>query len=317
MKTISKVKKPLLMATMLVLAISLAACGANNEGASSPAASDSPSAAATTSTSTPSGSAEGPPDIDFGLFCDDNCKDALQLEVPGSSIKGKVGVLVNALAYPYGAGEKNGAEEAQKKYFPNMELFIGDGDADAITQSKLIDDYIAKGIDVLVLDPVETNAMVPAAKRAEAAGIKVILMDRYLNGFEGVTLIKASDVEEGRVIGEHLAKLTNGKANIVELTGPPAASNVSDRSNGFKQAIEGYPDMKIISVNNAQFDPSVALKITQDLLNKYPKGEITALYSHSDHMTTAIAQAIVAAKRDEIIVVSIDGSQGIMEHIKS
>ena len=57
------------------------------------------------------------------------------------------------------------AEETLEKYFPNMDYVIGNGDGDPVTQSALIDDYIARGIDVLVIDPVEKEAMVPAFER--------------------------------------------------------------------------------------------------------------------------------------------------------
>ncbi|MEA5003353.1 MAG: substrate-binding domain-containing protein [Christensenella sp.] len=80
------------------------------------------------------------------------------------------------------------------------------------------DDYIAKGIDVLVIDPVEKEAMVPAFERLKDAGIPVVCVDRYVPA-EYESVVKADDVKIGKKAGEAMVKLLGGTGKVVEIQG--------------------------------------------------------------------------------------------------
>ena len=159
--------------------------------------------------------------------------------------------FVHALP-PYGGGTKVMAEETLEKYFPNMDYVIGNGDGDPVTQSALIDDYIARGIDVLVIDPVEKEAMVPAFERLKEAGIPVVCVDRYVPAdFESV--VKADDVKIGQKAGEAMVELLGGQGKVKwRYKGAPAASNTNDRHIGFAQGIAGS-QIEVIAAPYADF----------------------------------------------------------------
>ena len=141
-------------------------------------------------------------------------------EKPLGEYTGTMGVIVSSMRFPYGGGTKVMAEETLEKYFPNMDYVIGNGDGDPVTQSALIDDYIARGIDVLVIDPVEKEAMVPAFERLKEAGIPVVCVDRYVPAdFESV--VKADDVKIGQKAGEAMVELLGGKGCLLYTSPSP------------------------------------------------------------------------------------------------
>jgi ribose transport system substrate-binding protein len=254
--------------------------------------------------------------IDLGLFCDDTVIDQLKMSVPPETITGKVGVTVNGLVFPYGAGEWNLCQEAADKYFPNLEVIIEDGAADPVVQTNVVDDFIQQEIDVLVIDPVEPSSMVPAIERAIDAGITIVFMDRWAET-EYTSYVRASDINEGYSSGKYLCELIGGKGNIVEMMGTLAASNTLDRHEGFMKALEEYPDVNLVDSQTANFNTSEGMKLMYDWLQKYPKGELDGVYSHSDTMTLGAIQAIEAEGRDELFVTSIDCQQASIEHIRS
>lgn len=263
-----------------------------------------------------SAASEEPAAIDYGLFCGDLCQEVLTLEAPRESIKGKVGIVASG-TFPYGAGTMRMAEEAVKKYFPNLEFIIGNGESDPVIQSAVIDDFISKQVDVLVIDLVEKDAVNPALERGKAAGIPIILIDRW-SPVEVLTLIKAEDVEVGRKAGQQVVALLNGKGNVIELKGTAASSTAIDRHKGILEAFEGYPDIKIIESMNADFEQSKGYQMMQHMLQRFPRGQINALVSHADVMTMGAIQAIKAAGReDEIIVVSVDAQETALTAIES
>ncbi|GGG01372.1 substrate-binding domain-containing protein [Paenibacillus abyssi] len=261
------------------------------------------------------GAASEPVAIDYGLFCGDLCQEMLTLEAPRDSIKGTVGVVASG-TFPYGAGTMRMAEEAVRTYFPNMEVVIGNGKSDPVIQSAVIDDFIAKQVDVLVIDLVEKDTVNPALERGKAAGIPIILIDRW-SPVEVLTLIKAEDVEVGRKAGQQVVALLNGRGNVIELRGTPASTTAIDRSKGILEAFEGYPHIKIIESMNADFEQSKGFKIMEHILQRFPSGQINALVSHADVMTMGAIEAIKAAGReDEIVVVSVDAQETALEAIE-
>ncbi|MED4600518.1 substrate-binding domain-containing protein [Paenibacillus validus] len=303
-------------AALSALLLFMTACGSgssNNNGTG--AGTGSKESASSTEGAAKAGTSAAPVPIDYGLYCGKECQEALTLKASPDSIKGKVGFAVASLTFPYGAALKSRTEEAAKKYFPNMELLVGDGQNDPSVQTSIVDDFISKGVQVLIINAVEKDALVPAVERAVKAGIKVISVDRTVNT-KVLTTIKANDLDLGMNAGQSLVTLLNGKGNVVELQGSPSASPTIDRHKGFTDAIAGSPDIKVIASQHANYDQAQGLKVMEDLLQRFPKGQIDAVYTHADMMTMGALQAIKAAGRqNEIKLISIDGMQTTFDAI--
>ena len=252
--------------------------------------------------------------IDFGPYCGPDCIKALTPEKPLDSYKGKVAFVIASLTFPYGAALKT-RTEAAAKMFPNIQLLIGDGQNDPSAQTALVDNYISQGIQVLIINAVEKDALAPAVKRAVKAGIKVVEIDRTVNT-PVLTTIKANDYDLGLNAGKRLVEVLGGKGNIVELEGSPSASPTIDRHRGFLDALKAAPGIKILASEHADYDQSKGLQVMEDLLQRFPKGQIDAVFTHADVMTFGALQAIRAAGRqNEIKAFSIDGQQTAFDAI--
>ncbi len=306
----------ILFALLMVFA---AACGSGNSQnqASSQAASSGESPNASASEASASSSAGQAITIDYGPFCGDECRNALKLEKDPSAYKGKVGFAVASLTFGYGVALKSQTEEHAKKYFPHIELLVGDGQNDPVVQTSVVEDFISKGIQVLIINAVEQDALAPVVKKAMDAGIKVISVDRTVNTAV-TTTIKGNDIDLGTNAGGSLVSVLGGKGNVIELQGSASASPTIDRHKGLEDAIKGSPDIKVIASQHANYDQATALKVMEDLLQRFPSGEIDAVFAHADMMIEGALQAIQAAGREsEIKLVSIDGQESALQKVKS
>ena len=260
------------------------------------------------------GAAANAAEIDYGPYCGPDCRKALTPEKPLDSYHGKVAFAVASLTFSYGAALKSRTEQAAK-LFPNIQFTVGDGQNDPSVQSGLVDSYISQGIQVLIINAVEKDALAPAIRRAEKAGIKVIEIDRTVNAPVLVT-IKANDYDLGYNAGMNLIHVLGGKGNIVEIQGSPAASPTLDRHRGFMDALKSAPGIKIIASEHGNYDQAVALQVMEDMLQRFPGNQITAVFTHADMMTFGAMQAIRAAGRQgQIKVFSIDGQQMAFDRI--
>jgi len=110
-------------------------------------------------------------------------------------------------------------------------------------------------VDVIGVPPVVETGWDEVFKEAKDAGIPIILVDRRaaVSGDLYVTLMGSDFVEEGRNAARVMAKLMNGKANIVELVGTIGSAPANDRYQGFREVLRDYPNMKIIDSQSGDF----------------------------------------------------------------
>jgi len=219
---------------------------------------------------------------------------------------------------PWRIAETNSIKEEAKKR--GIDLVYTDAQGQTAKQVSDVEDMIAQKVDYILLAPREFEGLAPALQSAKAAGIPVILIDRAAAGTAGedyVTLIASDFILEGKQAGEWLAKVTSGKAGIVELTGTTGSSVAKDRSDGFKAAIAASPDMKIIASQTGDFARANGQKVMENIIQAKGK-EITAVYAHNDEMAIGAIQALKAAGMKpgvDVTVISIDGEKDALKAI--
>jgi len=217
------------------------------------------------------------------------------------------------------AETKSLRDEAAKR---NVQLVVTDAQGQTAKQVSDVEDLIARRVSMILLAPREYEGLAPALQAAKAANIPVILVDREARGTAGqdyVTLLASNFVEQGRRAAEWLAQATNGTASIVELTGTPGSSVAADRSQGFKDALAKYPNMKIVASQTGNFTRAQGERVMQNLAQSLG-GRVTAVYAHNDEMALGAIQALKSAGRkpgQDVIIVSIDGQRAALEAIQA
>jgi len=184
-------------------------------------------------------------------------------------------------------------------------------------QIKALRSFIAEKVDVIGIPPVVETGWETVFQEAKDAGIPIILVDRRAAVPEDlyVTYLGSDFVEEGRNAARVLAKIVDGKANIVELVGTVGSAPANDRAKGFREVLEEYPDMKIIDSQSGDFTRDGGKKVMEAFLKKHGTN-ITAVYGHNDDMALGAIQAIEEAGMkpgEDIKIVSIDAVRGAFE----
>jgi ribose transport system substrate-binding protein len=209
--------------------------------------------------------------------------------------------------------------EAKKR---GHQLVYTDAGGDAAKQVADVESMISQQVDAIFLAPREEKPLVPAVKRARAAGIPVILLDRNVApnlakaGQDYVTFIGSDFIEEGRRAGEWLAKEMGGKAKIIELEGTTGSSPANDRAKGFRDAIKGQSGMEILDSQDGDFERNKGRQVTETLLQAHP--DANAIYAHNDEMALGAIAAVEAAGKTpgkDITIVSVDGSRDALQAI--
>lgn len=238
---------------------------------------------------------------------------SLALAAPAlAATKVTMGLAISTLNNPFFVELKEGAEAAARKL--GVDLVVVDAQNDANRQLASIENLIQKRVSVILVNPTDSAAVVPAIRAANKAGIPVITVDRGASGGEVATHIASDNVAGGRMAAEYVVKLLGGKGRVVELEGIPGTSAARDRGKGFNEVLKKYPGIEVVARQEAGFDRAKGLHVMENILQAQPR--IDAVFAHNDEMALGALKALAAAGRTGIKVVGFDAIDDAVKAVK-
>jgi len=141
--------------------------------------------------------------------------------------------------------------QAEVARHPNVTLVVTDGNVDIFKQSNDVNDLLARKVDGMILSPVESAGLVPAAMKVNKAGIPLVVLDRDVPA-DKTLFIGQSNVEMAEEVAREMVKDLNGKGDIVVITGLMGSSPAVDRNKGLKNVLKDYPDIHILAEGDGE-----------------------------------------------------------------
>ncbi|WP_423923104.1 substrate-binding domain-containing protein [Frigoribacterium sp. 2-23] len=203
------------------------------------------------------------------------------------------------------------AAKAEAKKDGN-ELFFADANGDVTKQNDDVQDLITRGIDVLVINPVDPKGIAPALAAAKAAGIKVVTVDRPIDsGAE--SFVGRDNKAMGKLVGEEAVKtLGDAGGKIIVIQGDAGGTVAKDRYDGFVSATSAQKSITIVDGPYANYVRAEAVTAMQDLLQANP--DVKAVYAENDDMAMGALQVLTENGRDDVKVFGVDG---LMDAVKA
>jgi ABC-type sugar transport system substrate-binding protein len=184
------------------------------------------------------------------------------------------------------------------------------GQGDPAKQLADIEALLVRKPKVLIVDPTEYKPLAPVVQMAESAGVPLLVVDRTLPGESGrgnwITTVTNNYVDYGRWLASDLVeRLTkdggSDKARVLHVTGTAGASPVIDMHKGIDEVLADHPGVKIVASCDGDYQREPARKCTEDLLQRFPKGDVDAIIYDNDEEALGGIKAIDAAGRDELV----------------
>src|SRR5699024_3589172 len=225
----------------------------------------------------------------------------------------KVGIAVNTLNNPFFVDLKEGAEETAGE--EGIDLVVTDSQGDPGKQMSEVENLLQQGIDLLILNPVDSDAAGQAALLANDQNVPVITVDRQASEGDIVTHVGFDALKSGGIAATYLEEVLEGEGKVVEIQGILGSNVGQDRSQGFNDHMEGVSGIEIVASQSANFDRGEALSVMEDILQA--NKEIDAVYAANDEMVMGALSAIESANRlDEIKIIGTDAIEPAMDAIK-
>ncbi|MDQ0177964.1 ribose ABC transporter substrate-binding protein RbsB [Bacillus chungangensis] len=221
----------------------------------------------------------------------------------------KIGFSISTLNNPFFVTLGDGAKEKAKEL--GADLTVVDAQDDASKQASDVEDLIQQGVDLILINPTDSEAVVAAVESANSAGIPVITVDRSAEGGEVVSHIASDNAAGGEIAGEFLVEIVGEGAKVAELEGIAGSSAARDRGEGFNNVAKEQLD--VVVKQTANFNRAEGLTVMENILQANP--DIKGVFAHNDEMALGALEAIEAAGKD-IAVVGFDATDDAVQSVQ-
>ena len=161
-------------------------------------------------------------------------------------------------------------------------------------QSNLCEEAIVSGVSCVVLAPVDSEAIVPATKKINEAGIPIVnLNTKISDDTQYKTFCGLENINQGYNTAKAMFELMNGEGKIFIIEGSTGAQTSIDRVKDFEKALAEYPNIEVVAQQSANYSRADALNVVQNLLQAHP--DVNAILCCNDEMALGSAEAIDAA----------------------
>jgi inositol transport system substrate-binding protein len=209
---------------------------------------------------------------------------------------------------------------AEKGKEAGVKFQFEDGQRDIGKQLSQIQNFIAKKVDAIVVNPVDSSATAQMTKLIKDAGIPLVYVNipplEELKPGEPVVYVGSDEIVAGKLEGEGIAKLLNGKGNVVIMMGAPASQASVMRTEGAEKVFAQHPGIKVVGKQTANWQRNEAI----DLMNNWLVAgtPIDAVCANNDEMAIGAIIALQQAGKDprKIVVGGVDATRDALAEME-
>jgi len=238
-----------------------------------------------------------------------NASDTSPNSSPVPETKGVIGVTCMDITNPFFKLITNVMEAEARKY--GYTILARSADQDPAKQNTQLADFVAQECDAIFLNPVDSQAVGQAVKKAHQAGIPVFTYDVQVTAAEATDLIVShigsDNFQGGRLAGESMMKVTGDKGEIAIITYPEITSCIR-RVEGFKDYLKEHNSkLKIVAELSGKGSRPGGLNVATDILQTHP--DIIGIFAINDPSGLGADAAIAGeGKTDQITIIAFDAS---------
>lgn len=196
-------------------------------------------------------------------------------------------------------------------------IITTDAQGDVVQQLDDVSSLINRGVDAILIAPVDESGSVPAFEDADAAGVPVVAVARDADTDLKAAYVGAEWENYGKELAAWACEQTGGTGKVALIKGPSGASHVNELDAGYTSYIESdCPGLEVVFEANAQSDGAdPGLTLAQDALVAQP--DLDVITVHADDTAMGVIQALSEQNRlQDVLVTGFNGEPDAFESIR-
>jgi len=168
-------------------------------------------------------------------------------EAPAAAVK-TIAVIPKGTTHEFWKSVHAGAVKAERELDGVEIIWKGPlNENDREGQIKVVEDFITRGVDGLVLAPLDDKALVAPVREAGRSGIPTVIIDSALSGDAHAAFVATDNEQGGRLAGERMVELLGGAGNVIVLRYQEGSASTTRREEGFLEVIAKHPKVTVLS----------------------------------------------------------------------
>lgn len=190
-------------------------------------------------------------------------------------------------------------------------------EGDRAAQIGVMETMITRGVDGIVLMPVDGAALARVSEEAKSAGIPVVIADSGLEWDGKVSFVATDNREAGRIAGRRLHDLMGGAGKAVMMRYVEGSESTKQREDGFLQGVGEEAGVELLSTNQyAGNTKEGAQAVAENLLTAHPN--LTGVFCSNESATHGMLRALEAAGlAGKVRFVGFDSSGTLLEGLRA
>ncbi|MFP6734620.1 MAG: substrate-binding domain-containing protein [Rhodospirillales bacterium] len=215
-----------------------------------------------------------------------------------------IGVSLSSDTNPFYIAMLKGIKARAKK--AGYDISVVNAEEDIAKQLNGVNDLIAKGVDGILISPIDAKALCSVYDKAKAANIPMMSIARGSACKNQLLHVGLNELEIGQKIAAWTIAKIGGKGKVAMLSGPAGAQAFINFAKGYAQEMGKHPGIKVVFRREMLLTRENGLKNGEDALVANP--DLKAIYGANDELGMGAAQAVAAAgKTKDIIVTGMNG----------
>lgn len=227
----------------------------------------------------------------------------------------KIGFLLSTLQEERYQKDKKYFEDEAKHLGAEVIFFAANNNEQE--QVKKMENLLSKKVDVIVVQPVNSDAASSLVEMASELHIPVIAYDRIINNAPIAYYVTQNSKEVGRLQAEAAVAATHGKGNYVVLSGQAGHSVANAITEGVMEVLKKHPDIKVVlQKNHDGWRGQLAMNTVENVLTQH-KGKIDAILANNSGMANGAVQAVSDFDKKLLGKIFIAGADADLSSMKN
>lgn len=185
-----------------------------------------------------------------------------------------------------------------------------------------VENFVSRGVDGIVLAPLDDTALRAPVMNAARSGIPVVIIDSGLQSHDYVSFVATDNYRGGRLAGEHLAWLLGGRGRVVVLRYQEGSASTMERERGFLEAVADCTGIAVVSANQyGGATTETAYRASENLLAPHKGGDgglaLEGIFCPNESTTFGMLRALQDAKlAGRVRFVGFDSSTKLVDGLR-
>jgi ribose transport system substrate-binding protein len=234
----------------------------------------------------------------------------------------RITLIMKTLTNPFFVEMERGARKAQQETHIDLQVKTATQETSIEQQILLVDDAIKAKSRAIVIAPGDSTRLVPALKKAQDAGIRIVNIDNRLNaeamaaaGMKPVPFISVDNEKGAYLAARFIADQVSTPTEAALIEGIRTADNAQQRKHGAERGFHANPHIRIVAEESANWKIDEAYAVTARIFKEHPN--VKLLFCANDMMAIGAIKYLQETGRTKVFVAGFDALEEVMPAIRT